>query len=130
MNGICYTTLAINAKVFEREAEEHFLPLSNPGSQVTSKNNINVYNYGVGQAGFSLHMNSRYIAIGCPGVYNWKGDVILTTGSMDNPFSHTIIPSLVKESRFHSYNYFGKDIPSLFFQSSNGRTYVSQLTSK
>ncbi|XP_011872800.1 PREDICTED: integrin alpha pat-2-like [Vollenhovia emeryi] len=110
MNGICYTTLARNAHAFERQAEDHFLPLTNSGSQITSKNNINIYNYGVGQAGFSLHMSSRYtvnIAMGSPGIFNWKGDAILTVASMDDPFSRTVIPSLAREPRVHSYNYLG-----------------------
>lgn len=113
MNGICYATLASNTNAFERQAKEHLLPLSNSGNQITSKNNINIYNYGVGQAGFSLHMNSRYtvnVAMGSPGIYNWKGDAILTVASMDGPFSRTVIPSLAREPRLHSYNYFGKDI--------------------
>lgn len=110
MNGICYTTLAVDANAFEREAEEHFLPLSNSGNQIASKSNINIYNYGVGQAGFSLHMNSRYIAMGSPGVYNWKGDAILTTASTGGPLLRTVIPSLAREPRVHSYNYFGKDV--------------------
>ncbi|XP_012523377.1 integrin alpha-PS4 [Monomorium pharaonis] len=115
MNGICYATLAINANAFERQADEHLLPLSNSGDQITSKNNINIYNYGVGQVGFSLHMNSRYIVnavMGSPGIYNWKGDAILTVASMDGPFSRTVIPSLAREQRVHSYNYFGYAITS------------------
>jgi len=122
MNGICYATLASNANAFEREAEEDFLPLSDSANQITSKNNVNIYNYGVGQAGFSLHMNSRYhtinVAIGSPGVHNWKGDAILIVASMNGPFSHIVIPSLAREPRLHSYNYFGKDtfLP-LFFSS-------------
>ncbi|KAL0127515.1 hypothetical protein PUN28_003059 [Cardiocondyla obscurior] len=116
LNGMCYTTLAKNAYAFEREAE-HLLPLSNSGDQITSKNNVNIYNYGVGQAGFSLHMNSRgtvvNIAMGSPGVYNWKGDAILTVASINSPFSsRTVIPSLAKEPRLHSYNYFGYAITS------------------
>lgn len=113
MNGICYATLASNANAFERQAEEHLIPLSNSEDQITSKNNINIYNYGVGQVGFSLHMNSRYsvnVAIGSPGIYNWKGDAILTVSSMVGSFSRTVIPSLAREQRVHSYNYFGKDI--------------------
>jgi len=127
MNGICYTTLANSANVFERQAEEHLLLLSNSGNQITTKNNINIYNYGVGQAGFSLHMNSQYtvnVAIGSPGIYNWKGDAILAVAPMNGPFSRTVIPSLAREPRIHSYNYFGKDIfLLLFFQNkrSNGR---------
>jgi len=113
MNGICYATLARNANAFEREAEEDFLPLSNSADQITSKNNINIYNYGMGQAGFSLHMNSRHtinVIIGSPGVHNWKGDAILMVAPMNGPFSHTVIPSLAREPRLHSYNYFGKHI--------------------
>ncbi|XP_011062197.1 PREDICTED: integrin alpha-PS4-like [Acromyrmex echinatior] len=110
MNGICYTTLANSANAFERQAEEHLLPLSNSGNQITTKSNINIYNYGVGQAGFSLHMNSQYtvnIAIGSPGVYNWKGDAILAVALMNGSFLRTVIPSLAREPRIHSYNYFG-----------------------
>ncbi|XP_070157103.1 integrin alpha-PS4 isoform X2 [Polyergus mexicanus] len=111
MNGICYATQAINATAFEREAEERLLPLSNPESQITSKNNIGIYNYGVGQVGFSLHVNSlRYdasVALGAPGVYNWKGHALLITASIDEPFSRRIIPSVAKEQQIHSYNYFG-----------------------
>jgi len=131
MNGICYATLASNANAFEREAKEHFVPLSNSANQITSKNNINIYNYGMGQAGFSLHMNSRHavnIAIGSPGVYNWKGDAILIVAPMNGSFSHIVIPSLAREPQLHSYNYFGKDIfLPLFFQGkrNNGRTYAS-----
>lgn len=120
MNGICYTTLASNANAFERHAEEHFLPLSNSESQITSKNNINIYNYGVGQMGFSLHMNSRStvnVAMGSPGVYNWKGDAILTIAPINGPFLRTVIPSLAREQRVHSYNYLGKDIISATFLS-------------
>jgi len=132
MNGICYATLASNANAFEREAEEDFIPLSNSANQITSKNNINIYNYGVGQAGFSLYMNSRNtinVAIGSPGVYNWKGDAILIDAPMNSrPFSHTVIPSLAREPQVHSYNYFGKDIFLPFFfqdECNNGRTYAS-----
>ncbi|KAM0729346.1 Integrin alpha-PS4 [Formica fusca] len=111
MNGICYATRAINATAFEREAEERLLPLSNPESQITSKNDIGIYNYGVGQVGFSLHVNSpRYdvsVALGAPGVYNWKGHALLITASIDEPFSRKIIPSVAREQQVHSYNYFG-----------------------
>lgn len=110
MNGICYATLASNADAFERQAEEHLLPLSNSENQVTSKSGVNIYNYGVGQTGFSLHMNSRYtvnVAMGSPGVYNWKGDAILTIAPVNRPFTRTIVPSLAREPRIHSYNYFG-----------------------
>lgn len=113
MNGICYTTLARNANAFERQAEEHFLPLLNSENQITTKNNIGIYNYGQAQVGFSLHMNSRHtvnIAIGSPGVYNWKGDAILTVAPIDGSFSRTVIPSVAREPGIHSYNYFGKDL--------------------
>lgn len=118
MNGICYTTRATDADAFEREAEELLLPLSNSESQITSKNDIGIYNYGMGQIGFSLHVNSLgydvNVALGAPGVYNWKGDAILITTSIDEPFSRTVIPSLAREQQVHSYNYFGKTI-SLFY---------------
>ncbi|XP_025265268.1 integrin alpha-4-like isoform X2 [Camponotus floridanus] len=111
MNGICYTTRITDADVFEREAEELLLPLSNPEGQTTSKNNIGIYNYGMGQIGFSLHVNSlgddARVTFGAPGVYNWKGDAILITTSLDGSFSRTIIPSLAREQQVHSYNYFG-----------------------
>ncbi|KAL6431766.1 hypothetical protein ACFW04_007349 [Cataglyphis niger] len=111
MNGICYATRAINSTAFEREAEERLLPLSNPESQITSKNDIGIYNYGMGQVGFSLHVNSpRYdvsVVLGAPGVYNWKGHALLITASIDEPFSRRIIPSLAREQQIHSYNYFG-----------------------
>jgi len=113
MNGICYTTLARNANAFERQAEEHFLPLSNSENQITIRDNIGIYNYGQAQLGFSLHMNSRYtvnVAIGSPGVYSWKGDAILTV-PINGSFSRTIIPSIAREPGVHSYNYFGKDTP-------------------
>lgn len=117
MNGICYATRAINATAFEREAEERLLPLSNSESQITSKNDIGIYNYGMGQVGFSLHVNSpEYdvsVALGAPGVYNWKGHTLLITASINEPFSRGIIPSLAREQQVHSYNYFGKDNISL-----------------
>jgi len=131
MNGICYTTRATDADVFKREAEELVLPLSNPEDQITSKNNIGIYNYGMGQIGFSLHVNSLgddvKVTLGAPGVYNWKGDAILITTSVDGSFSRTIIPSLAREQQVHSYNYFGKNVfllSSFFlpsFQASNDR---------
>lgn len=123
MNGICYTTRATDADVFEREAEEILLPLLNSEDQITSKNNIGIYNYGMGQIGFSLHVNSleddTKITLGAPGVYNWKGDAILITTSTDGSSSRTIIPSLAREQQVHSYNYFGKSVffLSLFFPS-------------
>lgn len=114
MNGICYMTRAIDADAFEREAEEKLLLSSNLEDQITSKNNIGIYNYGMGQIGFSLHVNSlEYdvnVALGAPGVYNWKGDAILITTSRDESYSRTIIPSLAREQQIHSYNYFGKCI--------------------
>lgn len=113
MNGICYETLAINSGVFEREAKK-LLTLTGSTNQIASKNNIGIYNYGVGQLGFSLHMNFlRYgtnVAMGSPGVYNWKGNVVLNTAVSNGPFSRTIIPSLVREERVHSYNYLGKNM--------------------
>ncbi|CAL1684033.1 unnamed protein product [Lasius platythorax] len=110
MNGICYATRAINADAFEREAEERILSLSNPENQITSKNDIGIYNFGMGQIGFSLHMNSLRdvnVMLGAPGVYNWKGDAILTTALINKPFLRTIIPSPAREQQIHSYNYLG-----------------------
>ncbi|XP_024893200.1 integrin alpha-9-like [Temnothorax curvispinosus] len=128
MNGICYTTLARNAGAFKREAEERLLPLSNPADDITSKNKINIYNYAMGQTGFSLHMNSRHevnIVMGSPGVYNWKGDAILT--SMNDSFSRTVIPSLAREQRVHSYNYFGYAITSGTYFNEQDVWYASSV---
>ncbi|KMQ91516.1 integrin alpha-ps4 [Lasius niger] len=82
-----------------------------PRVVITSKNDIGIYNFGMGQIGFSLHMNSlRYdvnVMLGAPGVYNWKGDAILTNALINEPFSRTIIPSPAREQQIHSYNYLG-----------------------
>ncbi|XP_072762509.1 integrin alpha-8 isoform X2 [Anoplolepis gracilipes] len=111
MNGICYATRGINANAFEREAEERLLLLSDSESQITSRNSIGIYNYGVGQMGFSLHMNSlRHevnVALGAPGVQNWRGDAILITTSINESFSRTVIPSLAREQQVYNHNYFG-----------------------
>ncbi|KAL6264540.1 hypothetical protein P5V15_004645 [Pogonomyrmex californicus] len=132
LNGICYATLAINANAFEREAEELLLPISDSNSQITSKNNIGIYNYGVAQVGFSLYMNTRHrdtvnVAIGSPGVYNWKGDAILGVASMNGPFDHTVIPSVAREQQIHSFNYFGYAITAGTYFNEQDVWYASSV---
>lgn len=112
VNGICYGTSVANVTAFEREADEYFLPFWNNDDQITMKNKIGFYNYGMSQLGFSLHMNSlKYgtsVILGSPGVYNWKGDTILATAAAhDQLFLNTVVPSVAKEESIHSYNYFG-----------------------
>jgi len=105
--------LASNVTAFEREATEKLIPFSDSENQIISKKHINIYNYGMSQIGFSIHMISQqhvmpHVVLGSPGVYNWKGNVILITVKTNDPFLKPIIPSADKIKQLHSYNYFGK----------------------
>jgi len=66
----------------------------------------------MGQIGFSIHMISqqhmRHVVLGSPGVYNWKGNVVLMTAKANDSFLKPIIPLSAKIKQLYNYNYFGK----------------------
>lgn len=111
MNGICYATLAANSSAFEKNAEELLSPLSYENENRFFKKN-RFYNYAMGQAGFSLHMNSSEdsvnIILGSPGVCNSNGDAILTTARENGKFSGTKILAVAEDKNLYDDYYFGK----------------------
>lgn len=130
MNGICYATLANNTNAFEREARQQLLPLLTITSQVVTKNMMGIYYYGMGQAGFSLHMNSMWgrdhVALGSPGVYNWKGDAIkYTAASAHGDFTNETIPSVAEMQYTNSFSYLGKDYLILHYNQNLRSNYTT-----
>lgn len=111
MNGICYWTLIRNVTSFDKEAGNEILPLSSIAQQIISMNGIHIYNHGMGQVGFSMHMTSNELMwdliLGSPGVFNWKGTPLLVTKSIYGK-TRTIIPSIREERRIHTNDYLGK----------------------
>ena len=71
----------------------------------------NIYNFGMSQVGFSMHMTSNDLKwdliLGNPGVFNWKGTPLLVTKSIHNKMQ-TVIPSIKNETSIHTNSYFGK----------------------
>ncbi|XP_017793585.1 PREDICTED: integrin alpha-8-like [Habropoda laboriosa] len=118
MNGICYWSLVNNISSFEKEIENQILPLSNLGKAVHFTNEMYIYNYGMGQAGFSVHMTSdelkSNLILGSPGIFNWKGTPLLVTKPIYGQMQ-TIIPSIGNEGSIHSNDYFGYAVTSGYF---------------
>ncbi|XP_017761213.1 PREDICTED: integrin alpha-5-like [Eufriesea mexicana] len=117
MNGICYLSLINDIKSFEKEAESKILSFSNL-DQTTIMNGMRIYNFGMSQVGFSMHMTSNELKwdliLGSPGVYNWKGTPLLATQSIDSEMQ-TIIPSIKDEKAVQTNNYFGYAVTSGYF---------------
>ncbi|XP_067204959.1 integrin alpha-9-like [Linepithema humile] len=128
MNGICYATLATNSSAFERNAEELLSPLSN-GNENEFFKKKRFYNYAMGQAGFSLRMDSLKnkvnVAMGSPGVCNWNGDAILTTAEKNGRFSGTKIPAVAEEKKLYDDNYFGYAITAGAYFNEKNVLYAS-----
>ncbi|XP_020284069.1 integrin alpha-PS4-like [Pseudomyrmex gracilis] len=123
MNGICYATLATNSNAFKREAVQRLLPLVT-ANQIARAKYSNIFSYGMGQAGFSLHMNSLsgrdHVALGSPGAYNWKGDAIQYTAvSARDNFRNGTILSVPETQRM--FGYFGYAITAgdYFYEQDN-----------
>ncbi|XP_076235049.1 integrin alpha-5 [Calliopsis andreniformis] len=114
MNGICYWTIVKNAKSFNEKTVHKMLPFIGL-PQIAPSNGVGVYNFGMAQTGFSLHITSnelkRDIILGSPGIYNWKGLSLLYTDLFDDR-TQIIIPSFKSESRIRDNDYFGYAVTS------------------
>ncbi|XP_076645914.1 integrin alpha-8 isoform X2 [Halictus rubicundus] len=80
MTGICYWNTVKTIAPFETELEYQILPFTNT-SQLMD-NRYYIYDYGMSQAGFSLHIPSNTAewkaVLGSPGMFHWTGAPLIT----------------------------------------------------
>ncbi|XP_047355719.1 integrin alpha-8-like isoform X2 [Vespa velutina] len=127
MNGMCYWTTATSIESFEKEAEKMALITIN-ANQLTSWNGTVLYNFGMGQLGFSADM--RYfvnksdlsVVLGSPGIFNWKGSTVLLTESTSD-YRQIIIPN--NKNIDMDINYLGYSTTSGFYFSKQERLFAS-----
>ncbi|XP_046822776.1 integrin alpha-8-like isoform X2 [Vespa crabro] len=127
MNGMCYWTTATSIESFEKEAEKMALITIND-NQLTSWNGIFLYNFGMGQLGFSADM--RYfvnkselsVVLGSPGIFNWKGSTVLLT-ELTSGYRQIIIPN--NRNIDMDINYLGYSTTSGFYFSKQERLFAS-----
>lgn len=108
MYGICYLSLINGIKSFEKESKSKILSFVRLREAVDTKRYV--YNFGMSQVGFSMHMTSNDLKwdliLGSPGVFNWKGMPLLITKSIDGEMQN-IIPSIKDDGSIRVNNYFG-----------------------
>ncbi|XP_035732540.1 integrin alpha-8-like isoform X2 [Vespa mandarinia] len=127
MNGMCYWTTATSIESFEKEAEKMALITIND-NQLTSWNGNFLYNFGMGQLGFSADM--RYfvnksdlsVVLGSPGIFNWKGSTVLLTESTSG-YRQIIIPN--NKNIYMDINYLGYSTTSGFYFSKQELLFAS-----
>ena len=111
MNGICYLSLINSTKSFEKKIETDILSFAKVQEAIYVYGKTNIYNFGMSQVGFSMHMTSNDLKwdliLGSPGVFNWKGTPLLVTKSIRGK-TQTVIPSIKNERSIHTNSYFGK----------------------
>ncbi|XP_039310702.1 integrin alpha-8 isoform X3 [Solenopsis invicta] len=116
MSGNCYTSVAINAGTFERQADNGIL-LMNYTNQSMENNK-----FGQWQSGFSIHMNSydNNMTISSPGLNEWEGYVsqlaILTNSSTHFWYCTKLV---------QSYDYFGYAVTAGFYFNEKDLYYAS-----
>lgn len=106
---MCYWTTATSIESFEKEAEKMAL-ISNNANQLTSRNGIVLYDFGMGQLGFSADMrffankSDLNVVLGSPGIHYWKGSTILLKESTSD-HRQIIIPN--NKNIDKDFNYLG-----------------------
>nr|XP_033205662.1 integrin alpha-4-like [Bombus vancouverensis nearcticus] len=117
MYGICYLSLINSIKSFEKESKSKILSFVRLREAIDTKRYV--YNFGMSQVGFSMHMTSNDLKwdliLGSPGVFNWKGMPLLVTKSVDGKMQN-IIPSIKDEGSIRANNYFGYAVTSGYFR--------------
>lgn len=107
MNGICYWSTVRDSSTFEKRAENRLIPLLGIPLQISSAASAGVYNYGMGEAGFSMHMFADgaqpQLLLGAPGIFNWKGTPLLTDYT-----DRRTLPKIGYERLIRSGDYFGE----------------------
>ncbi|KOX74851.1 Integrin alpha-8 [Melipona quadrifasciata] len=118
MNGICYLSLMNSTKSFEKETKTNILSFAKVQEAIYTYGKTNIYNFGMSQVGFSMHMTSNDLKwdliLGSPGVFNWKGTPLLVTKSIHDK-TQTVIPSIKNEKNIHTNSYFGYAVTSGYF---------------
>ncbi|KAL2744661.1 integrin alpha-8-like isoform X1 [Vespula maculifrons] len=127
MNGMCYWTTATNLESFEKDAEKMSL-ISINANQTTLWNNIWLYDFGIGQLGFSADISSANklglnVVLGSPGIFNWKGSAVLLTESTSG-HRQIIIPNN-KNTVPDFFDYLGYSTTSGFYFSKQERLFAS-----
>lgn len=110
MNGMCYSTISRYLfRIVPGFTTRHF-PLTNYDDQIIAIKEGHVYHYGMGQAGFSLHLSADKgkIILGAPGVHFWTGTTMILDESLErNSYGASVI-NVTNDSSFQYDDYFGK----------------------
>lgn len=114
LNGMCYWIGAAGIKSSDKTAVNPIFPFVNEKNKYIFYAGHTRFFLAHGQAGFSAHINSNKsdsaIALGGPGVFEWRGSSILLESL--NQKIKSIIPNVKQKVIFKTSDYFGYSVTS------------------